>query len=197
VARGPPFTTCTREALLPDTITILFETHATSVDNEAGVASGWRDAELSATGEAQAAELGARHRARAPAAVYCSDLRRAYRTVEIAFAGQRVALARDRRLRECDYGALTGMAVADLDAIRSAHVRAPFPAGESYADVVRRVEAWLGEAEQGHPGETLLVVGHRATWFALEHLLRGVPLERVVAEPWRWQPGWQYEVRVS
>jgi bisphosphoglycerate-dependent phosphoglycerate mutase len=39
---------------------LVFETHATSVDNEAGLASGWFDAALSAKGEAQARSLGAR-----------------------------------------------------------------------------------------------------------------------------------------
>ena len=35
----------------------VFETHATSLDNDAGLASGWFDVALSVTGEAQAREL--------------------------------------------------------------------------------------------------------------------------------------------
>lgn len=37
---------------------LIFETHATSLDNEAGLASGWFDAGLSTTGEHQAQMLG-------------------------------------------------------------------------------------------------------------------------------------------
>jgi broad specificity phosphatase PhoE len=41
--------------------TIWFETHATSLDNEAGLASGRFDADLSAAGVEQAVELGRRY----------------------------------------------------------------------------------------------------------------------------------------
>jgi broad specificity phosphatase PhoE len=82
------------------TVTIVFETHATSIDNEAGIASGHHDADLSALGVRQARELGARHAGRDLAAVWCSDLRRSYRTAEIAFGRRDVPIVRDRRLRE-------------------------------------------------------------------------------------------------
>jgi hypothetical protein len=39
---------------------LVFETHATSVDNESGIASGWADAPLSPPGEEQARALGVR-----------------------------------------------------------------------------------------------------------------------------------------
>ena len=41
------------------TIHLTFETHSTSVDNEAGVATGWLDSPLSPTGRQQARALGA------------------------------------------------------------------------------------------------------------------------------------------
>lgn len=37
---------------------VVFETHSVSVDNEAGIASGWNHSELSAAGRALAKELG-------------------------------------------------------------------------------------------------------------------------------------------
>ena len=70
----------------------------------------------------------------------------------------------------------------------------PFPQGESYEDVTRRVDAWLREAERVHRGATLVVIGHRATFYALEHLLNGRPLTDVVAAPWAWQAGWVYSI---
>ena len=42
-------------------ITIIFEAHATSKDNEAGLASGWNDVELSELGDRQAREMGKRY----------------------------------------------------------------------------------------------------------------------------------------
>jgi hypothetical protein len=57
------------------------------------------------------------------------------------------------------------------------------------------VEPWLREAQAAHAGATILVIGHRATFYAFEHLLRGVPLRDAVTAPWTWQPGWVYEAR--
>ena len=67
-------------------VQLLFETHATTLDNEAGLASGHFDVDLSATGEEQARRLGERRRDDQLAAVFSSDLRRAFRTADIAFA---------------------------------------------------------------------------------------------------------------
>ena len=127
---------------------------------------------------------------------YTSDLARAVRTAEIALAGRNIPILRDRRLRECDYGTLTRAPVSAIDTLRVASVAKRFPDGESYADVVARVKAWLDEMLSDRTASgTILVIGHRATFYALEHLLRGVPLADSVALPWRWQPGWTYELR--
>jgi broad specificity phosphatase PhoE len=175
-------------------MTIWLEMHATSVDNEAQIASGWYDAELSTLGEQQARELGERRRHTDFAAVYCSDLERSYHTADIAFAGSQVHIVRDRRLRECDYGDLTRHPVSEIDARRLAAIRVPFPNGESYEAVTRRVHAWLTEAAERHGGQSVLVIGHRATFYALEHLCSAVPLVDVIAAPWQWQPGWRYQM---
>jgi broad specificity phosphatase PhoE len=178
-------------------LVVLFETHATSVDNEAGLASGWFDAPLSASGEAQARALGERRRGDDLAAVCCSDLVRAVRTAEIAFAARGIPIARDRRLRECHYGARTRDRAAAIEAERCAYVESPFPDGESYRDVVERVRAWLAEAMSAFPGKTVLVIGHRATFYAFEHLLHHVPLDQLVTSPWQWQPGWRYRAEIT
>ena len=65
---------------------IIFETHATSLDNEAGLASGWFDVDLSPLGRQQARALGARYAGVPLGAIHTSDLRRAWRTAELAFA---------------------------------------------------------------------------------------------------------------
>ena len=173
---------------------IVFETHATSFDNEAGRASGWQDVDLSPAGVTQATQLGARYAGVELAAVYTSDLRRALRTAALAFGGEPAPIA-DPRLRECDYGVMTGEPTAAIDAEREARIDAPFPGGESYAGVVARVGSWLAEASALAPGGLVLVIGHRATWYALEHLLQGRPLREVIVQPWRWQPGWRYRLR--
>jgi broad specificity phosphatase PhoE len=88
-------------------VTIIFETHATSADNEHGMASGHYDVGLSTRGREQARELGERHRNTRVDRVFCSDLERAIRTAEIAFSSRGLPITRDARLRDIDYGAWT------------------------------------------------------------------------------------------
>jgi hypothetical protein len=40
----------------------------------------------------------------------------------------------------------------------------------------------------------VLVIGHVATRWALDHFLGGVPLEYVMAEDFAWQEGWEYRL---
>jgi broad specificity phosphatase PhoE len=91
-------------------VEIVYETHATSTDNEAGIATGWLDGELSATGRRQGLELGERRCRTGLAVVFTSDLARTVQTAEFAFAGSDLPIHRDQRLRECNYGRLNGTA---------------------------------------------------------------------------------------
>jgi broad specificity phosphatase PhoE len=173
-------------------IDITFETHSISVDNERGIATGWRGGALSAEGRKLAVELGRRHRAPPPGAVFTSDLRRAVETSEIAFSSTGIPIHLDKRLRECDYGDLTGMPVARLDEDRARRIDEPFPGGQSYRDVVGQVRSFLDDLSSEWDGAAVLLIGHAATRFSLDHLLRGVPLETCVAAPFDWRPGWRY-----
>lgn len=148
---------------------LVFESHATSLDNEVGLASGWFDVALSATGEEQARTLGDRS----------------------------LPIVRDARLRECDYGDLTRHPTSEIEQRRLLHLVDPFPNGESYQQVVDRVSEWLREALPCSDAGTLLCIGHRATHYALQHLLNRVTLQEAMALPWTWQPGWTYRLRSS
>ena len=172
------------------TSTLIFETHSTSLDNEAGLASGWYDVDLSPTGVRQAEDLARRYRGVKLAAVYASDLLRARRTAEIGFRASGVPVRLDERLRECDYGSLTRASVQEVESMRLTRVADPFPGGESYEQVARRVAAWLGSLPA--PPDPIVVIGHRATFYSLEHLLNGRDLGEVIAAPWSWKPGWRY-----
>lgn len=173
-------------------LTVFFETHATSIDNEQQIASGQRDAELSARGRRQAAALGSRYAHEDLRAVFCSDLRRSYRTAEIAFADRGLRIVRDARLRECDYGEWTGRPTSVIDAARAGRITDPFPGGESYTQAAARTRDVLGDVRRDYDGQRVLIIGHRATFYSLEHLVKGVRLEETVSAPWRWQPGWIY-----
>lgn len=172
---------------------IVFETHSTSTDNEAGVATGWLGGELSAAGRDQAQLLGERRRCDAIDSILVSDLARAMETAQIAFAGSGLRVRRDARLRECNYGEWDGMPVARLELERSAHVDVPFPGGQSYRDVCRQMAPLLDELREGRHGRRVLLIGHSATRWALDHLIDGRLLEELVDAPFGWREGWEYE----
>ena len=172
-------------------ITVLFESHGTTPDNEAKLASGHHDVPLSSIGEEQARDLGRRYAHRHLDTVYCSDLRRSYDTARLAFEGREIEIVQDPRLRECDYGDWTRYPMAQIEAERLARVTVPFPKGESYEQCAARVRRVLAELRDGR---TVLIIGHRATQYGLEHCISGVPLAQAVTAPWRWQPGWTYSL---
>lgn len=173
-------------------VAVVFETHATSTDNEEGIATGWNDGLLSATGRLQARELGARRRANGIDAVLSSDLRRAVETASIAFADTGIPVRFDRRLRECDYGSMNGMPRALLDAERVEHIDEPWPGGESWRQAAARVNGLLDELPRSFAGQRLVVIGHVVTRWALEHRVNGVSIESLAAEEFVWRPGWEY-----
>lgn len=173
-------------------VRIAFETHSTSEDNERGKATGWLDGQLSKTGREQARELGERRRDETVDAIFTSDLGRAVETAEIAFGGSRIPIHREPRLRECNYGALNGMLVAPLDAERPKRIDKPFPGGESYRQVVDRVDDFLGDLAESWDGKRVVLIGHSATRWALDYLVEETPLEELVIAPFEWRPGWEY-----
>jgi len=173
---------------------VVFETHSTTVDNELGRATGWLPGELSGAGRGQARDLGSRRRDNGIAAVFSSDLHRAVETVSIAFEGCDIPVLYDWRLRECDYGQRNGMPAPEMHRARHAHLDHPYPGGESWRDAVTRVGRFLTDLPSRWEGKRLLVVGHVATRWGLDHFIAGAALEELVAEDFNWQPGWEYRL---
>ncbi|MBI4312156.1 MAG: histidine phosphatase family protein [Chloroflexi bacterium] len=175
-------------------VDIVFETHSMSVDNERGLATGWLDGCLSERGRLLAKELGDRRRGERIDAAFTSDLGRAVETGAIAFGGTGIPIYKDVRLRECNYGALNGAPAVQVEAERFRHIDVPFPGGESYRDVVGRVQEFLHDLSRGWDGKSVVVIGHSATRWALDHLLTGAPLEDLVVAPFGWREGWRYSL---
>lgn len=175
-------------------LSIVFETHSVTTDNEAGLATGWLEGELSEQGRHLAAELGARRAGEQLAAVFSSDLHRAAETASIAFGDRDVPVLRDWRLRECNYGTLNGGSAEVMHADRLAHLDTPYPGGESWRQAIERVGWFLRDVASRYDGTRILVIGHVATRWGLDHHLRGVPLEELAVAPFAWQPGWSYEL---
>lgn len=173
-------------------VTIVFESHGTTFDNEQHLSSGHFDVALSPLGIRQSKEMGERYKDDQFEAIICSDLQRSYQSAEIAF-GKKFQIIKDARLRECDYGDMTQQpsAIVDVEKIRRIHT--PFPNGESYEQTTERMAIFLEDLVKRFDNRRVMIIGHRATQYALENLINGVPLEEIIPAPWKWQPGWKYE----
>ncbi len=143
-------------------------------------------------GREQAAELGARRANDGIAAVFSSDLTRAIQTADLAVAAVGVPVLLDWRLRECDYGELNGSSAASLHAHRAEYIDEPYSGGESWRQAIARVGSFLADLPRRWSGQRILVIGHVATQWGLDHLLLGTPLEGLVRAEFAWQPGWEY-----
>lgn len=172
-------------------ITIIFESHSTTIDNETGKAAGWNDVSLALSGHKQAEQMGTRYKNIHVDVIFCSDLQRSYKTAGIAF-GDKFPIVKDKRLRECNYGQLNGADKSVVFGQRAEHLTKPYPGGESYNQTMQRMEDFLDDLSKNYQGKTILIIGHRATQYGLEHWLNNKPIEQAVLEPWEWQPGWRY-----
>lgn len=175
-------------------VRIIFESHGTTFDNEDKISSGWYDVALSPLGQKQAKELGERRKENF-AAIFCSDLQRSYKTGEIAFAGGVTPIIKDQRLRECNYGKMTRYPSEEVEREKAYCIETPFLEGESYRDTAARMKDFLDDVKKKYDNQTILIIGHRATQYGLEHWINNIPLDKIVTAPWQWQPGWEYELR--
>jgi len=176
-------------------VEIVFETHSISTDNERGVRTGWLDGELSERGRELARKLGARRRDDGISAIFTSDLGRAVETAEIAFGDSDIPVFQDWRLRECNYGTMNGLPRTQFDEEPPRGLDEPYPDGESWRKAVERVTGFLAELALSRGGQRVVVIGHVATWYALECAAKPAALEDVFYAPFEWREGWLYVLR--
>jgi len=176
-------------------VKITYFVHGTTTDNEQDLATGWSPGELSDLGISQVKELGKLVSNRHFDVVFCSDLKRAVDSAKLAF-GDKYRIIPDKRLRECDYGAFTRKPAKKFKDDRDKYVDTPFPNGESYRDVEKRIVDFLDFLKKNYDDKHVAIVAHQAPQLALEVLLKGKTWKQAIDEDWRkkkaWRPGWEY-----
>lgn len=78
--------------------------------------------------------------------------------------------------------------------LKPEHIATPFPNGESYEQTASRIKSFLEDLNRFYDGKKVMVIGHRATQYGLEHWINGATLVNTVTAPWKWQPGWAYKL---
>ena len=175
-------------------VNITYFVHGTTTDNEKNLATGWNPGKLSELGKQQSKRLGQLVANLRFNLVFCSDLKRAVDSAKLAF-GDKSKIVLDNRLRECNYGDLTGK---PFNFKLKNYIYYPFPNGENYQDVERRIANFLEFLKQNYNGKHVAILAHQAPQLALEVLLKGKTWEQAIDEDWRrtksWQPGWNYQL---
>ncbi len=176
---------------------ITYFVHGTTTDNEQNFSTGWLPGELSQLGKEQAATLGEQVAGQHFDVVFCSDLQRAIDSAQLGFGGT-YKIIQDERLRECNYGDLNGKPDDFKEGKMADFVDSPFPGGESYKDVEKRIASFVDFLRVEYPGKQVAIVAHEGPQLALDVLLRGRTWQQAIDENWRntkaWQPGWKYTV---
>ncbi|GHO71109.1 hypothetical protein KSC_100010 [Ktedonobacter sp. SOSP1-52] len=177
-------------------LTLFYSPHSTSVDNEAGRASGHADVPLSALGRQQAAELRKHYASEKIDAVFCSDLQRAVVTAKLLFGERGLPVTPDARLREFDYGEMTQYPREQVEGEFPQRITEPFPGGESASMAAQRVGTFLQDVAREYDGKTIVVIGHRATMYGIRYWCGTSTLEEIVNTPWEWRdiPIWRFEI---
>lgn len=82
-----------------------------------------------------------------------------------------------------------------MDPAKLEYITKPFPNGESYEQTNKRMKDFLDELKQKYHGRDInvLIIGHRATQYGLEHWINGIDLKTLITTPFKWQAGWEYK----
>lgn len=179
-------------------VKITYFVHGTTTDNEQGLATGWNQGELSELGQQQSRELGEIVKDKKFDIVFSSDLKRAVDSAELAFQ-DKYGIIFDERLREINYGDWNGTPGKNFKSDLTKYLDDPFPGGESYSDVIKRIENFLDFLKSRYNGKHVAIVSHHAPQLALDILLNGKTWQQAIDEDWRntksWQPGWEYTLK--
>lgn len=176
-------------------IKITYFVHGTTMDNEKGISSGWKDVGLSELGIKQSKRLKNQTKDKKFDIVFCSDLKRAVDSANLTWGGE-VKIIKDKRLRECNYGDFNGKPSEIVEPLQEENITKRFPSGESYEDVKERIQDFLNFLKDNYEGKNIAIVAHKAPQLALDVILKGKTWKQAFAEDWRnkkaWQPGWEY-----
>jgi len=176
-------------------VEITYFVHGTTPDNENGIATGWLPGRLSKLGVQQAHQLAKDVVDQHFDVVICSDLKRAVDTAQIAF-GETHEVGQDNRLREANYGDWNGKSHHLFKDRMEDFVDNPFPNGESYKDVEKKMRSLCNDLKKKHDGKRVALLASQAPQLALEVIANHKTWDQAIAQDWRrtmaYQPGWHY-----
>jgi broad specificity phosphatase PhoE len=176
---------------------ITYFAHGTTYDNEKGLFSGQNSVELSDLGKEQMIKLKDIIKDKHFDLVLTSDLIRGIQSAELTWSDKKII--KDKRLRECDVGDLTGKKEILIDEfVENNDFNKNFPNGESLKDVEIRIKSLLDDLLEKYPDKHIAIIAHKYTQLAIDVIVKKITWDEAIKTDWRnktpkaWQPGWEY-----
>lgn len=152
-------------SLKAEMTTFLLIRHGETEANRTGITSGWSDVRLSEEGRMQAAKLADTLFETHPdiAAIYSSDLTRAYDTAKPTADYLELPITRRFALREMNFGDGEGCSKEERERYLSlwkSWDEPIYPNGETYNELIARVRGELAAIAKEHPGQKVAIFSH-------------------------------------
>jgi phosphoserine phosphatase len=168
---------------------LLIVRHGQTDWNSNGRFQGQMDIPLNQTGLKQAQAIAMRLASESPAAIYASDLQRAWQTAEIiheALTVEHLPLIPEPRLRELCFGKWEGLTYDEILARQPKQLQrwerdlqhTTPPGGETLTGMAERVQTVLNSIIAVHPDATVVLVAHGGPLRMLIAQALGLPPER-------------------
>jgi len=176
---------------------LLIVRHGQTDWNSGGRFQGQTDIPLNPTGLAQAQAIARRLASETPAAIYSSDLQRAWQTAQIIHQAlppeNACPLVPEPRLREMCFGKWEGLTYAEIRTRQPRQLQrwesdlehAAPPGGETLLQMARRVQAAFQDIANAHAVAGVVLVAH------------GGPLQMLIAQALGLPPGRFWQVHLS
>jgi len=81
-------------------------------------------------------------------------------------------IAKDKRLRECNYGKFNGKPMSVVYSMKEKCVDKKFPGGESYKDVEKRIKGFLKAVSNKYKDKHIAIVSHQGPQLALDVIVK-------------------------
>lgn len=141
--------------------------HGEALSNAKNIISSWPEKHrfpLTKKGKAQVKQAAKALKKQGVDFIFSSDLLRTKQTAEIIGKFLKINPAYDKRLREYDFGVLNGSAIEYFHSLFSDQLKRFYlkpEKGETYNDIIERMQFFLKEKERKHKGKNILIVSHQ------------------------------------
>lgn len=178
--------------------------HGQTEDNKNHTFSGWRDTDLTPAGVEEAKEIGEKLKNEPVTKAYQSDQIRSKHTLDFVLNDyhQEIEIITDPRIKERNYGDLTGLNKNDIEAKEPENYKLwhrsydiPPPNGESIKDVEARVIPFLDELKKSlKPNDIVFISSSANAIRPMRKFFEGLSNEEMVS--YEYTPGkiYSYEV---